>query len=192
MLRLHLHPEFYSRPVSSFPPLSSSVHRNQPPNAVLLPHGHRRALLRDRPLPGREPKRAAAAGGEVRPRAHRGRLGEDPDPGRLRGATRPPGLGSLPCVPAPAGVPLTLVLCSGVSSMALQFEILLFLCHFANNENTKGITLPDVLPSWGVCCQCWPALPCVCSSHGRKGDSRSPRGETHSENHRNREISKVV
>lgn len=160
MLRLHLHPEFYSGPVSSFPPLSSSVHRNQPPNAVLLPHGQRRALLRDRPLPGHEPKRAAAAGGEVRPRAHRGRLGEDPDPGRLRGATRPPGvcshaggepevpgLGSLPCVPAPAGGPLTLVFCSGVSSMALQFEILLFLCHFANNENTKGKTLPDVLPS---------------------------------------------
>lgn len=52
----------FSLPVSKCAPAVSPVHRNQPPPAVLLPHGHRRALLRDRPLPGPQPQRAAAAG----------------------------------------------------------------------------------------------------------------------------------
>lgn len=73
----------FSLPVSKCAPAVSPVHRNQPPPAVLLPHGHRRALLRDRPLPGPQPQRAAAAGVHMWPRAHGRGLGEDPDTGRL-------------------------------------------------------------------------------------------------------------
>nr|KAF6419305.1 ring finger protein 32 [Rousettus aegyptiacus] len=70
------------------PPPLTLVHGDQPPPAVLLPHGHRRALCGDRPLPGGEPQRAAAAGGQVQPHAHGRRLAADPGAGAAPGGPR--------------------------------------------------------------------------------------------------------
>ncbi|XP_045877199.1 RING finger protein 32 isoform X6 [Meles meles] len=51
-------------------------------------HRHRGPLLGDRPLPGHKPECSSAAGGQARPRAHRRRLGKDPDPGSAPGVLR--------------------------------------------------------------------------------------------------------
>nr|KAF6470227.1 ring finger protein 32 [Molossus molossus] len=76
------------RPQAPEKVLRRKVHSDQPALAALLPHGHRRALRRDRPLPGHQPQRPAAAGRAVRPPAHRRRLADDPGAGPAPGDLR--------------------------------------------------------------------------------------------------------
>lgn len=63
-------------------PLSSPVHRNQPPNLVLIQHQHRRALCRDRSVLGYKPQCSSAVRRKIRPWDHRRGMGENPSTGR--------------------------------------------------------------------------------------------------------------